>query len=93
MADARPALIDEVDESNRQGKLVWESYARWHPKGEIVQFPGVTAAWCHGQWPMLNATFIHSPVRDEVDLEQRIQTAVEHGQKQERMWILAYCEE
>ena len=93
MSEARPTPIDEVDESNRQAELLWGSYAKWHPKGEIVRHSGVTAAWCHGQWPLMNGTLIDSPVRDDVDLEQRIQTALEHGQKHEKLWMLAYCEE
>jgi GNAT superfamily N-acetyltransferase len=87
------AQTSEIDESNRQIQLAWESFAVWDPKGETVRYPGVTAVWCHAQWPLLNAAFIASPVKDGGDLERRIQTAVEHGQKRQIPWILACCRE
>jgi len=93
MSEAKMAQMGEIDESNRQLRWLWESLAAWHPKGETVRYPGVTAAWCHAQWPLMNAVFIVSPVKDAGDLERRIQTAVEHGQKRQRPWILACCRE
>jgi GNAT superfamily N-acetyltransferase len=83
--------IDEIHDSNRQAQLLWEHYAGRHPRGEIVRYAGVTAVWCHTQWPLLNATVITSPVSDDLQLEHRIQTALEHGRQRDKLWLLVCC--
>ena len=93
MSGENTGLSKEVNESNRQAQLVWEDWARHHSKGEMVRYPGVTAAWCHAQWPLVNATFITSPTDDDQELERRVQTAIEHGCQRDKLWLLVCCQE
>jgi GNAT superfamily N-acetyltransferase len=93
MSGENTGLSKEVNESNRQAQLVWEDWARHHSKGEIVRYPGVTAAWCHAQWPLVNATIITSPTDDDQELARRVQTAIEHGCQRDKLWLLVCCQE
>lgn len=93
MSGENIGLINEVNESNRQAQLLWEDLAQHYSKGEIVRYPGVTAAWCHAQWPLANATIITLPTDDDQDLERRVQTAIEHGSQRDKLWLLACCKE
>ena len=93
MSGENTGLIDEINESNRQAQLLWEDLAQHCSKGEIVRHPGLTAAWCHAQWPLGNATIITSPTDDDQELERRIQTAIEHGRQRDKPWLLICCKE
>jgi ribosomal protein S18 acetylase RimI-like enzyme len=85
--------INDINESNRQVQLLWEDFAQHYSKGEIVRYPGLTAAWCHAQWPMVNGTIVTSPIDDDQDLDRRVQTAIEHGRQRDKLWLLVCCKE
>lgn len=91
MSEENSGLIDEVSESNRLAQLMLEDWAQHCSKGEIVRYPGVVAAWCHGQWPLVNATIITSAVDDDRELERRVQIAIEHGRLRDKLWALWCC--
>jgi GNAT superfamily N-acetyltransferase len=91
MSNPVSRISGEVRESNRQAELVWEHMARHHPNGEIVRYPGATAAWCHGQWAFMNMIILSAPVGDDADLDRRLATAVEHGQNRSKPWMFCCC--
>lgn len=84
--------MSELDESNRQFIAAWQHYAR-QLQGTIDDRDGVSVAFSNVMAPMMNMSFLSSPVVSAADFDQRLNRAVEVGDASGRMWMFTVCED
>jgi GNAT superfamily N-acetyltransferase len=87
------SMAADVEESNRQligsAGLICETF----PGAEVVEMPGLIAAWCNTQSPFLNSIQLTTPVRDEKDLEERATALAEYLRVKEKPPLFVVCRE
>jgi ribosomal protein S18 acetylase RimI-like enzyme len=85
--------VAEVLESNRQligsALLICETF----PGAEVVEMPGLIAAWCNTETPFLNSVVLSEPLTDEADLERRAATLTEYLRSKEKPPLFFVCRE
>jgi GNAT superfamily N-acetyltransferase len=72
--------------------FLWQSFLEYVAKnssrGSFSSQDGIRAAWVHSNLLLNNAVFLSSPVTDENDFRNRLQTALNYGSGQGLPWAL-----
>jgi len=63
------------------------------PGAEVVDMPGLIAAWCNTQSPFLNSIQLATPVADEQDLERRAASLAGYLKGKEKPPLFVACRE
>ena len=85
--------MTELDESNRQFIAAWQFFAKRARAGTIDDRDGISVAFSNVIAPILNMSFLSSPVTTIAELETRLARAFAVGRASERMWMLTICED
>jgi GNAT superfamily N-acetyltransferase len=79
--------------SNRQLAGAWAWFASCCPRGEVVRFSGVIAAFGHTRINFFNAIFLERPVDSPGDLDERLGAAADYGRAAGVSWFLGICDD
>lgn len=81
----------ELLEANRQfigsAALICATF----PGAEVVEMPGLIAAWCNTTTPFLNGIFLSGPVTDEADLKARARALGEYLSRKQKPPLFFAC--
>jgi GNAT superfamily N-acetyltransferase len=83
----------ELLEANRQFIGSAALLCGTFPRGELVEMPGLIAAWCDCPIPFLNTIFLTSPVQDLADLETRATALGDYLRGKRQPPLLLVCRE
>jgi len=89
----RPDPEPELVESNGQFIGAWKMFAGRARRGEVVELPGLVAAFGRDRLTFFNAMFLSEPVRSKTDLEGRARAAVGYATSTGRGWFFAVCDD
>ncbi len=93
MSAGAETRLAEVERSNRQLAGAWSRFASCCPRGEILEFCGVIAAFGHTRVNFFNAIFLDRPIDSLADLDYRLARAVEYGHAAGVSWFLGICDD
>jgi GNAT superfamily N-acetyltransferase len=78
-----------IEENLRQSFRV---LAAGRPRGDVIEFPGVTIASLGAKFQMFNAAFLNSPAT-RGDFEERLESIQRHFRGRAMAWSLWICED
>ena len=83
--------MDEIQESNEIFHEVWAMYAQGLG-GEVVEKPGLVAAWAGVQWPMVNVVFLAGPIQNVFQLRSRLDSVAVYTKGKKQFGMLVACD-